>query len=67
MAQHVFNDKVIPYVPGAPFLAAASLAFISLTLFVLVTTKADRDARMNDESAAPKTADVSDMGAADMP
>ena len=37
-----------PYVPGAPFIMAASLALIAFTTFCIVTTKADREARMSD-------------------
>lgn len=53
IGQHIVSKDVIPYVPGAPFLVAASLALISFTLFVLVTNKADRNARMSDAKAAP--------------
>ena len=35
----------IPYVPGSPFLLAGSLSLFALITFLLVTTKADRDAR----------------------
>ena len=45
----------IPYVPGAPFIMAASLALIAFAAYLLVTTKADRQARMPD-STAPNVA-----------
>ncbi|MDB2437968.1 TCR/Tet family MFS transporter [Hellea sp.] len=36
---------VIPYVPGAPFLMASSLTLIAFGTYLIVTTKADRNAR----------------------
>ena len=33
------------YLPGAPFLFGAVLSLIALTIFLALTTKADRDAR----------------------
>jgi len=39
---------ITPYVPGAPFLMAAGLALIAFGTYCLVTTKADRQARMSD-------------------
>ncbi|MEP1230032.1 MAG: TCR/Tet family MFS transporter [Litorimonas sp.] len=33
--EHIFNAAPIPYIPGAPFLLAGSLAFICLGLFTL--------------------------------
>ena len=51
ISEHVFNDNVLPYIPGAPFLAAAGLSLISVTLFILVTNKSDRNARMSDKQA----------------
>ena len=42
---HIFQEAVVPYLPGAPFLAAASLGLISLLIYPLVTTKADKNAR----------------------
>ena len=45
----------IPYVPGAPFIMAANLALIAFAAYLLVTTKADRQARMPD-STAPNVA-----------
>ena len=35
----------IPYVPGSPFLLAAALSLLAAITFVIVTNKADRDAR----------------------
>ena len=35
----------IPYVPGSPFLLAAALSLLAVITFVIVTNKADRDAR----------------------
>ena len=42
---------ITPYVPGAPFIMAASLALIAFVTFLVVTTKADRQARMSDIKA----------------
>lgn len=39
---------ITPYVPGAPFIMAAALALIAFVTYGLVTTKADRQARMSD-------------------
>lgn len=57
--RHIFSNDILPYVPGAPFLVAASLAFISFALFLTVTTKADRQARMSHSQSvdAPTAAD----------
>jgi len=54
MMQHVISKAPIPYIPGAPFLWAGFLAFLAIITFVLVTTKADRQARyeVNNESAS---------------
>ncbi|RKQ71017.1 DHA1 family tetracycline resistance protein-like MFS transporter [Litorimonas taeanensis] len=52
MAQHAFAHGPAPYVPGAPFLTAAALSLLGFGLFVLVTTKADRQARYYDVDEA---------------
>ncbi|WP_409432096.1 TCR/Tet family MFS transporter [Litorimonas sp. RW-G-Af-16] len=52
MMQHVITGAKLPYVPGAPFLAAALLALISFITYCLVTTKADRNARYKPAKAA---------------
>ena len=52
MSQHLFANAPIPYIPGAPFLTAASLALISIILFVTLTNKADRQLRSTSETAA---------------
>ena len=49
MAQHVIADIGVPYIPGAPFLMAAFLAAVSFALFVIFTTKEDRQARYNSQ------------------
>ena len=49
VTQHIITSGIKPYIPGAPFLVAASLALISIMLFVTVTTEADRNARMSDK------------------
>ncbi len=59
----------IPYVPGAPFLVAATLALVSFGLFAMVTTKPDRNTRynpgsspeMSEEEAALNPAQVIDQ------
>ena len=38
---------ITPYVPGAPFIMAASLALIAFVTYCIVTTKDDRQARMS--------------------
>lgn len=43
--QYTVGSIDVPYIPGSPFLLAASLSFVALTTFVIVTNKADRDAR----------------------
>ena len=45
------------YLPGAPFVFGAVLSFIALIIFLVVTTKADRDARFtaNDPEAEAST------------
>ena len=35
----------VPYVPGSPFLLASALSLLAVITFVIVTNKADRDAR----------------------
>ena len=68
IARHGFGGDQ-PYVPGAPFLVAASLALISFALFAGLTSKADRNARyrpgtspkMPQEDAAPDPAQVLDQ------
>lgn len=42
MGGHLFGGEAIPYLPGAPFLAAALLTLIALVIYSCVTTKADR-------------------------
>ena len=49
MALHIIGDKPVPYMPGAPFIMAASLVLIGLILFLFVTTKEDRQARYKPE------------------
>lgn len=45
ITRHLIAEAPIPYIPGAPFLMAASLALISFLIYVLVTNKEDRNAR----------------------
>jgi len=44
IATDVFGG-ITPYIPGAPFLMASALALIAFGTFLIVTTKADRQAR----------------------
>lgn len=44
----------VPYVPGSPFLLAGALSLFALVTFLIVTNKADRDARYE---PGPKTKD----------
>jgi len=46
----------IPYIPGSPFLLAASLSFLALITFLLVTNKGDRDARYEPDGGNPAEA-----------
>ena len=52
MTENIFGGAM-PYIPGAPFLMASLLAIISFATFIMVTTKADREARYtpNEEPA----------------
>ena len=45
-----FFGGTMPYIPGAPFLMASLLAIIAFATFVMVTTKADREARYSPET-----------------
>ncbi|GGX61277.1 tetracycline resistance MFS efflux pump [Litorimonas cladophorae] len=45
LSRYMLGDMAIPYIPGSPFLLAAGLSLLALTTFLLVTKKADRDAR----------------------
>jgi len=57
IATDVFGGTT-PYVPGAPFIMAASLGLIAFITFYMVTTKADREARMSDiKTDIPSDAD----------
>jgi len=51
ITQYMTGHMDVPYVPGSPFLLAGALSFIALVTFVLVTKKADRDARYAPEAA----------------
>jgi len=57
MAEHLLTKTGVPYIPGAPFLMAAFFAAIAFGTYILVTNKADREARyeantaMNSEAA----------------
>ena len=51
VAQYFTGNMDIPYVPGSPFLLAGTLSFAALVTFLLVTTKADRDARYASKDA----------------
>ena len=42
MGQHLLSNSQIPYIPGAPFLLAASLSVIGIIVFLTSTFKADR-------------------------
>ena len=49
MTENLFGETM-PYIPGAPFLMASLLAIIAFATFVIVTTKADREARYSPET-----------------
>lgn len=51
IGQHILVSDPIPYIPGAPFLMAASLALVSFLIFITITTKDDRDARYAPDKA----------------
>ena len=42
IAKHLATDIGIPYIPGAPFLMASSMALIAFLIFTLVTNSEDR-------------------------
>ena len=50
IAKYMTGSLDIPYVPGSPFLLAGALSFVALVTFILVTNKADRDARYTPSS-----------------
>ena len=50
ITQYLAGNVNIPYVPGSPFLLAGALSFVALIIFILVTNKADRDARYSPEA-----------------
>lgn len=43
--QYLLGGIDVPYVPGSPFLLAGGLSLFALATFLIVTNKADRDAR----------------------
>ena len=45
ISKYYFGKIDIPYVPGSPFLLASALSLLAVITFVIVTNKADRDAR----------------------
>jgi len=45
VAKYTLGQIDVPYIPGSPFLLAAGLSALALGTFLLVTNKADRDAR----------------------
>jgi len=49
MSQHILANAPIPYIPGAPFITAAALAFFAFILFILLTTKDDRQVQTKPE------------------
>lgn len=51
MTHHIFANAPLPYIPGAPFLTAAALAFVGFVLFISLTNKADRQVTSVLESA----------------
>jgi len=57
ITKHIIADAPIPYIPGAPFLMAASLALISLLIYFVVTNKEDRNARYKTGSNPRVSAD----------
>ncbi len=57
MAQHIMGNSAAPYIPGALFFVATSLALMGFVMFLLVTNKKDRQARLSDA----KTATSKDM------
>ncbi len=46
---------ITPYVPGAPFIMAASLGIIAFSTFLIVTNKTDRDARYTPDASDSET------------
>jgi len=50
--QHLFLQKPVPYVPGAPFLLAGALALLGLIVYLCITTRADRQARYSPQAVA---------------
>ena len=55
---HWLSGAETPYIPGAPFLLAGSMALLALITYALVTTKADRQVQYNmSEEKAGETAE----------
>ena len=49
------------YLPGAPFIFGAALSFIALIILLIVTTKADRDARFGTDKPEGETAQTTEV------
>lgn len=60
MASHIMGGDPVPYAPGAPFIMAATLTFLSFVLFILVTTKEDRQARYRPDNTSMATDEPSE-------
>jgi DHA1 family tetracycline resistance protein-like MFS transporter len=67
ISAHIFQDAVVPYIPGAPFLAAASLGLVSFLIYPLVTTKGDRKARYGNNKSGKDGRDVTLLSDVDSP
>lgn len=52
-AHAIKQSSAVPYIPGAPFLFAATLALFGIVFFILATNKADRRARPKDQESPP--------------
>ena len=60
--QYLLGATDIPYVPGSPFLLAGALSLFALITFLLVTNKADRDARYKPKAEVLEEASISSVG-----
>ena len=63
ISKYSFGALEAPYIPGAPFLLAGALSLIAFGTYLLVTNKADRDARYTpageiDEAALTEPAEA---------
>ena len=55
MGQHIIAKADIPYIPGAPFLTAATMAIIAFVTFLVVTNAKDRTVGFSNEDQSQQS------------